>query len=716
MAGVSTVSIGGSNAGTQTTGGAIPGVKFGGKPVYTGGPGQFELTLGIAPARGACVMRAADVAALQAKHTPFELSLHDGAHSLSLKKLYIQEVEYLAPTQAGEAMVIVRFADQRATWVHAPKPFGGFYNIRKENGSSFITASTNGGTAWTYDQLLQKVLDALELNVTAATGITATASIEAERAPAHAVLARLLDDMPVDLAFKADATPHLIAFSAQGSYPFPSGHTTIGFSSEQADAAHVTPKTLRASVRVFREVATASWEAVLQYEGSEAAAASPSGTGGTGSPAESVAGWGPVADVLQHWGVTLDFVHRMFYTCDSTEQQERYFIPKLGGGEKGQRRLKQIKEQLYRYWRLDVSDRDNVLPLVPLTAGTQDTADHETAKEIYCTSADTHVSSRDTEGRLKSEYFKNYTGAATHLPVSIVDAKDGIVRFHHERPLCRVTPRNAKTHLMKQDSVLQTPTPPTIMVGHYKKFSADPLDDQYTREIETDQLNNGGVFDKLAERLVLRESFDSSGAGSWTKLNQTAVDAYLDTFLAQWKREYQVPTPATIEIAGVGPEKALTNVVRAIEWTWAEGRITVRYRIFSDRTPSRYGLGARARTRGIKVAERAEDAGSDLPWDKAGGKGGGGFVGMFGGTPPPLRDFEQSRHRGAMGTDWEVGFGNPDNGVVLVAEDWRNGKTGKECCPEDQAPGAGQYTRPVPNNTGGGTQVTGGGAAHTGSL
>ncbi len=694
---------------------------FGGKAGYRPGPNSFELGLGVAPSRGSFTMKQTDLEALTLLNTAHELVIDDSTRKLRIRDLYITSTDTTAPVRAGENMVTIRFEDKRSFFKF--RNVSGVFNKLEEDGTSFRAGTVKGVTPFTFDQLIEIPLRALGVNLKPATGIAwIPENVEWQLAPASAALEALLSEVGWDLALKPDGSFQLIDLRLGGGAAFsvPSGLTLLSRVKQRRDVAHERPAKAKIGFRIVRRKFTDQWEPVLQDDGDKRSK-------GGDNPATSTpprATWRRAETVIAEWGSSLAAINSGWYAKLDPQAQGK-IVDQLGGGDLGASRWRLIKAQLYRYWRYNDTDRPTVLPLLPVGASQNDDPGHITATGSWCFLANWHVQRRDNAG-MKADFYKKRSGAPP-WQVTIKDAKDGVIGFvGGAGPLAHTTKLPGKTGAGAHDFGLEKPKKgPSVLIAFYKKvvavFTGSPTsplapgptspavilseaDYFFVEKAGSGGPNNGETKTFLADHTVLFQTFDS-GTGSFQADNQAKVTTWANAFLDAWFRQFDVPDPEEVALAGVDPAAKLDSVARAIAWDWSNG-VTSRYRLNSDRSLDRFGLGRKAREKSKAISIAAE---SEVLVRQSGF---GGAVsptspsapsGPFGGTPPALVDYVPER--GVPGNWFEHSphFLNDELAGLLVAEDWRMGTSGKTCRGTQTTGGgtSGPDGRP--------TQTTGGG-------
>ena len=704
-------------------------VTFGGKPCYIPGPNNFELGLGISPSRGSVTMKQTDVDALTLQNTAQVLVINDGQRTLTIRELYVTGTESTAPVKSGENMVTVRFEDKRSFWRF--RNVAGQFNKLEEDGVTYRVGTAKGLTPFTFDELLKIPLAALGVNITPATGITwIPENIDWQLAPAGAALAALLSEVGFDIALKPDGTFELIdlRLAAAAGFSVPSGLTELARTKQRRDVAHTKPKTARIGFRIVRTRFSDQWEPVLQDDGEKRNVSGDAS--GTATPKRAI--WRNADVVLQGWGSSLDQINRAWYAKLDPQAQDS-IVNKLGGGDIGASRWRLIKAQLYRYWRFTDTNRPVILPLLPIGASQNTDAGHIAATGSWCFLARWHVMRRDNGG-LANGFFRNRTGAPP-WQVRIVDARDGVVGFiGGSGPLAHTKKLPGKPGLGPHDFGLEKPPKgPSILIAFHKKVVAATTGGPPTAPAapqagapavilnEADYFfvtkagggsNNGETKTFLADHTVLRQTLDRS-SGTFVSDNESSVKKWGDAFLTAYFRQFDVPDPEEVELAGVDPQAKLDSTARAIAWDFANG-VTSRYRLNIDRSLDRFGLGRRARekSKSIAVAAESEVVVRQSGFSTAGGGGGGGPTapqGPFGGTPPGLVDYVPERSVPGNWFEYAPHFLNDELAGLLVAVDHRMGTSGKSCrgVQITQAGGrprpGGQVTKPISRS---GVQLT----------
>ncbi len=669
---------------------------FGGKACYTPGPNNFELGLGVAPSRGSVTMKQTDLQALSLQNTGHVLVIDDSVRKLTIRELYITSTDRTAPVRAGENMVTIRFEDKRSFFKF--RNVTGVFNKLEEDGTSFRFGTVKGTTPFTFDELIEIPLRALGVNVKPATGITwIPQNVEWQFAPAAAALAALLSEVGWDLALKPDGTFELIDLRLGGgaSFSVPSGLTLLSRTKQRRDIAHERPAKARIGFRIVRRKFSDQWEPVLQDDGG---ARSKSGDNpATTTPPQAT--WRRAEDVVAEWGSSLAAVNRGWYAKLDPQNQDS-IVNQLGGGDLGASRWRLIKAQLFRYWRYSDTDRNVVLPLLPIGASQNDDPGHITATGSWCFLANWHVQRRDNGGMTKP-FFKQRSGAPP-WQVTIKDAKDGVVGFiGGAGPLAHSVKLPGKPGFGPHDFGLEKPKKgPSILIAFYKKivarFTGSPTSplapganspavilnesDYFFVEKAGGGSNNGETKTFLADHTVLFQTLDT-GTGIFAADNQGSITNWANAFLDAWFRQFDVPDPEEVEAAGVDGSAKLDSTARGIAWDFSNG-VTSRYRLNTDRSLDRFGLGRKAREKSEAISIQAESevlvrqsgfGGPFSPTSPAGPSG------PFGGTPPALVDYVPER--GVPGNWFEFAphFLNDELAGFLVYEDWRMGTSGKTC-------------------------------------
>lgn len=661
------------------------GTTFGGRPIYIPGPNYFRMVLGVAPSSGVVCMTQKAVAGLQASNTGFTLRLVDGRNRIEIEDLYIREVEHQSPVAEGDAMVHVHIEDARSLWRYPS--ITGFFNVLKEDGKTYLKNSINGTKPFTFDELVQKCLDVLPgVTLDAATGVEwIPQNVEWEGVSALTALHALLKEVARDICIQPDGSAEIIDLTDDEGFEPPDGRTIVAQTSEEIDTAHQRPKTIRVMFRTLREESTKAWEPVLQHIDS---------TEGTAKKGE----WDTVDNVLQTWGSSEKNIRNAFYGAErQSKWREQALVNSLskgGGADLGAVRLQHIKAKLYRVWRLTDTDRDKKLPLARLRATTGGKTGRENALPAIVEEADGHQKRRQSGfGFYVNISRKNPPPYATR----IVDAKEGIVEILADRPLCRIDDPTPENHA-DQDYVLRAPTSPQILIAYHRKFETNP--EAAYKIVEADLVgdNNGQTLTRLNERLVLREVSD--GMGGFTAQNETEVQEAADDYLEAWSEKFELPDPELVRMEGVDPAVVLTSAARAITFQF-DGKVETLYRINSDRSPDRYGLGPSAKTQARAFALKAEIASVVVP-DAVGGRGGTGHaIGILGGTAPPIRDFVEARESVIGHDDHAHTWLNDEEVGLAVAMDLRCGPSGKKCCEGPKGPVLTRRGRSIPKPGGG---------------
>lgn len=669
-------------------------VTFGGQPCHMPGPNRFELALGVAPSRGAVTMTETNLKKLTLLNTAHVLRINDGTRTLPIKDLYVTGTEATAPVKSGENMVTIRFEDKRSLFQW--KNVSGVFNKLNEDGSTFRAGTVRGIVPFTFDQIIQVALDTLGAGITAATGIAWTPeNVEWELAPAAAALSALLSEVGWDIALKPDGTFELVdlKLGAGGAFRAPTGLTELSHTIQRRDVAHARPKKVRVGLRIMRRRSFSAWEAVLQDDGDKRALGNDIGQ----SPTAQQGIWRRASTVLRDWGTSLAEVEAGWYAKQDPQNQAS-IINKLGGGDVGASRWRRILGQLYKFWRLTDTDRPVILPLVPIGADVNTDPGHETAAPAWCFLAQWHVMRRDNQGG-GAAFFENKAGAPP-WQVEIVDAKDGVVGFKGSgvRPLAKVDKLPGKLGFGPHDFRLRRPVAPSITVAFYKKqILSVPIgapttpttpavilseSDYHFVEKNSAGGNNGETKTFLADHTIVTETLV---AGSFVLATGRAA-TWANAFLDAWLRQFDVPDPEEFEFAGVDPAAKLTGTVRGIAWDFSRG-VTSRYRLNTDTSLDRYGLGRSAREKSKAVSLAAESARLVRQSGHTVSALAGAPSSPFGGTPPALVDFSPDRDATSGFAEHYPHFLNDELAGLLVAEDWRMGESGESCEKDPQTSG-----------------------------
>jgi hypothetical protein len=653
---------------TQQTGTPqkVPGITFGGKPLYIPGPNYFSLTLGIAPGSGTVTMKESDLLALQAKNKGFELKISDGQRRMTIPNLYIRETRHQDPVHAGEAFVNVVIEDARSQWAFTE--LYGERNKLREDGINYVRPSINGTKPWTFDEVLQAALDGIEdVKIEAKTNIPfIPKDVIWKGNPANSMVEALLGTFGHDIAMKPDGSFEIIDLFRTGSFKPPDGFTVWGDTNEEKDAAHLTPGTLKLIFDVFREEETTAWEPVLQYP--------EDAVGDTGVTAKK-GEWAPLSQVVASWGITEAFARGSFYR----RGDEGFLEGKFGRGNAllGKHRLAYYRGAAYRFWRFTDTDRDKKLPLARLVATTGIQLGRQTALGPAVLEADWHAQRRTGY----KAFFRDAVRGGGQLPwgTRIVDGREGIIHIQSPRPLTNVEPIPGKSPFYASGFGLKKPSAPKVRIGYYKKFSVEPEDNFHVRTRAVGADNNGKVSVRYDPNVVLREV----GSGiAFAAQNETEINAAADQYLREWERMFTIPQPRQVRLAGIWTEAALSADVRAITFRWESG-VETNLRLWSDRTPDRYGLGFSSRLRSKKFAAQAQAAHVLLVDDVPAGGGASGrhTRGALGQTSPQMREFAESREWEGGYQEGEAIFVNMEHAGLIVAWDLTTGPSGEKCEP-----------------------------------
>jgi hypothetical protein len=684
-------------------------VTLGGKPCVVEGPTFFEVEPGVTPSRGAVTMFDTDAAALKRQNTGHDLVLNDGVRSVTAKSLYIARVETLSPIPGSaesksSAVVVVHLEDPRSLWRDVSVT--GQFNVLREDGTTnYLTNTTASGTTpHTWAQLVQKCTDALGLGITPPDVDWTPQNVQWEFAPAATALEALLRPVGYTIAWQPTTnTYELLDLTDTGSSYTPSGNI-VSFVTQSRDVPHDRPATAQIAFRVFRSKAF-TFEAVMQHDGALVAGVAGSATAEDGE-------WATLSTVLGDWGSSVARVNSLHQSCFTT-QAPKDLVDHFGGGDVGRKRLEAVRQQAYRFFRINATDKATVVPLTPLRPDTGSVSGVETYLAAKLSSLTYFLPSRDVgdytgiRGNSKNgEAYNTITGVPP-FPVRIVNPTEGIIKVHTpwHLPLTSAQVRDNGNGALPQDWVL-VPQTVSAEVGYFKKFSdsSDATADYYkvTKDLTTP--NNGKTKTFLAPHVFLREVYDT-GSASFTQVNKTDIDTVANDFLDRFAKTFDLPDPIEHLLVGIDTQQALTSTVTGIRWDASDGMTTL-IRQFSVSGINALALSPAARAK--QFALSAESAVLLNPSAMTSG-GRGGDLGSLDNHAPMLKD-HGTTDRGAGDASYALpNFINEAEVGLLVAADMTIPASKEKQCPEKpqitKTPGG----RPDPTNLlGGKPQVSGG--------
>lgn len=655
-----------------------------GRPCVREAPNHFELELGIAPSRGVVTMKESDAQAIATGNNAVDLVWEDTVkgNTVTISGLYVERVEPFSPAREGqESVVLVRLHDDRALGQY--RRISGYYNHLREDRSSYLAPTINGASAWTFDELLQKIIDKLGWGITASTGITwVPQNVTWEWTPAPDALEALLREVGWSVIRQPDGTYELVDLGESSSFTPADKPHIIAHTKKPTDQAHKTPSTVRLAFRVLRARGF-TFEAVMQHDGQTA------DNSDAATPQNQSRGvWDTIANVLGEWNVTAEQVNKAFYAKRNSNGWDQ-IVESLGGDDLGHTRMAQIRRQWYRYFRLKDTDRDKILPLASMNP----TASAQTGREVWLEPQLQSVVSwhkighgLNKEGKPGKEIvaLRDETGFPPY-PIRVVNTREGIIEFQTpgNRPLMGVSHVRNTGHV-EQDWDLVANETVRVIVGYWKKFTtSDFEDDYYIVSQDVGGETNGETLTMRVPDPYIIETYDT-GAGDFTKVNQATIDAAAQAFLAQHIRKYDVPDPEEWVYGGVSPDQKLTADLNAIRWEAQNGEIRTTLRAWEPFGASRNATSPadRAKQFVLRAKEQHILTPSQVPaGGGAGASGGGGDLGSFENAGPLIKDHGSGQRAGYQGyDDPEGGFVGPAHDArLLVAEDWTQGEEESPC-------------------------------------
>ena len=648
-------------------------VTFGGKPCYEGN-NYFAIELGIAPSRGVVTMLEDDAKALGNGAQTLKIS-DDHGGTVSIVDLYVVQTEPvatpIAKTSGQGAIVEVHLEDKRSLWawpvISAP---GGGYNVMREDRKTYHTNTLNGSTPWTWDQLVGKCLTALGVTLTPATGLTwVPLNVKWRMANAAAAMEALLRDVGWDIALKPDGTFDLVNLDTPPKSFTPS-NSVVSHVVRRRDSANEKPQTARVAFPVLREKPL-TFEAVLQDDGNSSAQ--------DGSYSANEGAWVKADTLLPIWGSSLAKWRAGYYAVAGpgakNEAAVALSIANHGGGQVGEGRVRKIRDQLFKCWRVSDTDRASILPLTPLRAKSTAQTGREVLLAVMPASTIRYHLPRWSEGTWQyasgnrmSPWFIERTGRPP-WPVRIVDAAEGVIEFLTEYPVTGITIHGNGGGL-PQDCGLEDGTI-KVACGYFRKFvsSADPEADLYIYSKSLGADHNGKTKTFLAEDLVLREVYNA-GSADFDKQNQTELDDAAEKFLVAYARGFDEPNPEEYTVEGIDSTQTLGRDVRAILWT-CHGRSTgvrTTYRLYDHAAINPFSKQPWIHAR--EFALEAERVQLLDPSHVGHGAGGGFGMGGLDGHPPALADVETGQRNPHHASQPWAGWINDECVGLLCAEDW----------------------------------------------
>jgi len=131
---------------------------------WWGKANHFRLPLGRGPGTGHILLRQSDLDAVgTSADQTLVFSGADRAHRVSLTRITLTNARCLSPGGPGqaEAVFLCRVADRR--WHLAKIPVDDAYNVAAADGASYLTQTKNGGSAWTWQQVVDDLVTTLGL-------------------------------------------------------------------------------------------------------------------------------------------------------------------------------------------------------------------------------------------------------------------------------------------------------------------------------------------------------------------------------------------------------------------------------------------------------------------------------------------------------------------------------------------------------------------------
>lgn len=700
-------------------------ITFGGKTTIREGSNFFNLELGTAPSRGIVTMYGSDLEALNPENTGFTFKIvDDDQRTIEVKNLYVTKGEVLAtnvrelPSDAPDTVLAVHLEDPRSLFQW--KDITGQYNVLKEDGITYRPNTVNGATPLTFDEVLQKVFDALDIDLTANTGLSYIPQNVTWDAgsSAAAALEALLGEVGWALAWKPDDSYELIDLNdPPQSFTVGGDFTVVSQTKEAYDVAHDKPAVARMAFRVMRKKEEI-FSPVLKHDGK-------AGANGRSTSIANNGEWADASAVLSDWGSSLSEAKRMYYKWASQGKAYLEGVKKLGGGSIGAERMRRIRSQLYKVFRLSGTDRGKILPLLPLVPEFQTAPGFEAWQGVEpSTGTKFHIPSRSNSGVKSAPGIPNRDliineNGQPGFGIKIVSKVDGVIAFDTPGPLLPPISGINKVGngFLPQDFELTGDTL-RIGIGYVKKFSNanDPEADYFFVERTTEAPNNGETKTFRAAQAWYLEVFDS-GSGGFSALNESELQASAEAALDGYLRGFNLPPEEKIHVEGIHTQHALTQDVRAIQWDASDGASTT-FMLYTRRSVNPFD--APPGVRGTSFALQAQSATLWNPsnLNSGGGSGGGGDVGSLDNVSPSLKDHGTGERTPVTAQGWTMDFLTSQGLGLLVASDLSMGKSGADPCegetkttPSGKSTLTGRQGEPgvASNPTGGGTQVTGGG-------
>lgn len=138
----------------------------------------FRVPTGRGPGTGAVLLTGDDLDDIDLTTDHTLTFLDDQGNSRTLQKITLLKARCLTPGYAGDgrATFLCDLADRR--WFLSKIPVDKAYNVSSADGTSYLTSSTNGGSAWTWQTLVQDLYTTLGLGAAPALPYTYTANPE----------------------------------------------------------------------------------------------------------------------------------------------------------------------------------------------------------------------------------------------------------------------------------------------------------------------------------------------------------------------------------------------------------------------------------------------------------------------------------------------------------------------------------------------------------
>jgi hypothetical protein len=667
-------------------------ITFGGKSCYAEGANYFNLEVGVTPSMGVVTLSQEDLDALKLESTEHTLTIKDGAGGVvSIGGLRVVRSEVLSGIgldQAGQdkkTILSVHVADPRYLWQFTD--ITGQYNTLSDDGIAYIANTVNGTTPHTFDQLLQKCFDALSLNLSAVTGESyIPPNVSWEFIPVSVAMGKLLQDAGYTIAWNPEQGTYSVIDLSDSSASYKPSGTLLSHTKQRRDRGAERPETARVAFRIMRQKQF-NMEAVMEHDGKDKGGSAVS----TAAPGE----YQPVATVLSDWGIDTARVNQGFYAWFVTNQDQS-IIDDLGGGNLGHGRLQAIRDQYYRVFRINATDRDSVVPLLPINpevgkaTGRTMWTDARPGDNITY-----HAAYRvPGGGRLRE-----FSGIPAAYDVKMVNPRDGVVAFvtPNNTPVTGVL-RTRNTGHISQDYILQ-PGTVTCVVGYMKKFSSasDPTADYHLVSQTLKSPTNGKTKTFLAPHTFLRQ-LDVSG--TFTEQNQTQIETEANNFLTRYAAIFDQPDPEEYLVAGIDSKKLLSGGVTAIRWNATDG-VTTLLRLHDKFGINPLSIAPAARARQFALA--AEPAILMNPSGYGGGRS--GDIGSLDNHAPILKDHGTLERTVGGVQDEKPNFVNEAEVGLLVASDRTMPKSGDNPCDD---PGGGEQRPTTTPRQGGGPVISGG--------